>query len=310
MTITKSSSANITPAGIKKKKRPWHLTLFALPLMIYLFFFQYVPLFGWYLALVDFTPGIPILQNEFVGLRYFQLFFTGVNFSRVLGNTLIFAFLQFLCLPLPMIFAILLNEIGSQKYRRFAQTISTLPHFISWVVVFSLSFAIFSSHGMLNNVLAFFGLEGQSVLTDSGAVYWFQTLMWLWKGLGWSAIIYIAAIAGLDQELYEAAAVDGAGRFRCAIHITVPGLMPTFVVLMILNVSHFVNTGLEQYFVYRNAFTAANIEVIELYTFRMGLQLFDFSYATAIGVFRSVVSVILLFTANYIAKMVRGKSIF
>lgn len=306
MTITKVPT-KVT--GKPKKKRPWHLFFLALPLMIFVFFFSYVPLFGWYLAFIEYRPGIPILDSPWVGFQFFEIFFTSRDFPRVMGNTLIFAFLQFLSLPLPMLFAILLNEITSTKFRRISQTVTTLPHFISWVTVFSLSFALFSSGGMLNDVLTMFGLPTQNVLANADAVYWFQHSMWLWKGLGWSAIIYIAAIAGLDQELYEAAVVDGAGRFRCAVHITVPGLMPTFIVLMILNISHFVNSGLEQYLIFRNPVVAANIEVIELFVFRTGLQLFDFSYAIAVGIFRSVVSIMLLIAANLVAKKIRGSTI-
>lgn len=292
-----------------KKKRAWHLFFLALPLMVFVFFFSYVPLFGWWLAFIEYRPGIPIADSPFVGLQFFRIFFTSRDFPRVMGNTLIFAFLQFLSLPLPMLFAILLNEITSTKFKRISQTMTTLPHFISWVTVFSLAFAMFSSGGMLNDALAFFGRGSQNVLANPDAVYWFQHLMWLWKGLGWSAIIYIAAIAGLDKELNEAATVDGANRLRCVIHITIPGLMPTFVVLMILNVSHFVNSGLEQYLVFRNPVVAANIEVIELFVFRTGLQLFDFSYAAAVGVFRSVVSIMLLVSANLVAKKIRGSTI-
>jgi ABC-type polysaccharide transport system permease subunit len=147
------------------------------------------------------------------------------------------------------------------------------------------------------------------VLTDPKSVYWFQGFLTIWKTLGWNAIIYIAALTGIDQELYEAARVDGAGRLRCALHITLPGLMPTFLVLMLLNVSNFVNIGFEQYFVFNNSFVFDNIEVIDLYNYRMGLQLFDYSYATAIGILKSFISIAMLVIANTVAKASRGEGI-
>jgi len=293
----------------KKRKRSWYLLFYALPLMVVVFLFSYVPLFGWYLSLIEYKPGYPLFDNAFVGFKFFKEFFASADFPRVMRNTFLFSGLQFCVLPLPMIFAILLNEITSKRFRRTAQTVTTLPHFISWVTVYALAFSIFSTEGMLNQVLGALGMKNQMILTDAKAIYWFMTAVGLWKGLGWSAIIYIAAIAGLDQELYEAAAIDGAGRFRRILHITVPGLMPTFVVLMLLNVSNFVNHGFEQYFVFRNSIVANNIEILELFTYRNGLVLGDYSYASAVGIFKSVVSVMLLVIANLTAKRVRGTSI-
>lgn len=281
----------------------------ALPLMAVVFMISYVPLFGWFLALIEYKPGYPLLANEFVGLKYFRMLLTNRDILRVMGNTLIFSAFNFLALPLPMLLAILLNEIDNRSFRKVAQIVTTLPHFISWVIVYAIAFAIFGSEGLLNQLLAQLGIAPQSVLTDRSAVYWFQTLVTIWKGLGWSAIIYIAAIAGIDQELYEAARVDGAGRLRCAIHITLPGLMPTFVVLMLLNVSNFISHGMDQYFVFKNPVIYNVIEVLELYVYRQGLQLGDYSYATAVGILKSLISITLLYTSNAVARRVRGQSI-
>jgi ABC-type polysaccharide transport system permease subunit len=208
----------------------------------------------------------------------------------------------------PVIFALLLNEIRSNKFRRLSQTITTLPHFISWVIVYSLSFALFGSEGLANQLLLPFGVH-QSVLTNPNAVYWFQSFMTQWKSVGWNAIIYIAAIAGIDQELYEAAMVDGAGHLRCAWHITIPGLLPTFLVLALLNIAGFVNTGTDQHFVFRNAIIMDTIETLDLYTYRLGMQLSDYSYATAVGIFKSGISIVLLFITDALARRVRGESI-
>ena len=164
---------------------------------------------------------------------------------------------------------------------------------------------MFSSEGLITQAL---GMK-QSILTDKDAVYWFQSLLTLWKNLGWDAIIYIAAIAGIPQELYEAAAVDGAGYFRRAIYITIPELMNTFIVLLLLFIANFINNGMDQYFAFRNTLVLDQIENLELYSYRLGLQLGDYSFATAVGIFKSVVSIALLFAANTFAKKVRGTPI-
>ncbi|MBQ9325392.1 MAG: sugar ABC transporter permease [Clostridia bacterium] len=278
-------------------------------MLILVVMFHYVPLAGWALSLFEYKPGYPLLQNKFIGLKYFQMILTKSTTRRVMRNTLIFSSLDFLTLPLPMLLAVLLNEIRSDRFRKLAQVITTLPHFISWVIVYSLAFALFSSEGLLNQLRAELNLPAQSILTDRNAVYWFQTLIALWKGLGWSAIIYIAAIAGIDQELYEAATVDGAGRFRCALHVTIPGLMPTFIVLMLLRVSNFINSGIDQYYVFQNNIIYNNIEVLDLYVYTVGLKKQDYSYAIAAGIMKSFISIALLFIANTTAKKVRGESI-
>jgi ABC-type polysaccharide transport system permease subunit len=295
---------------LHKKKKPWNLFFLALPLMLLVLLFSYVPLFGWVISFFEYRPGVSIFKNEFVGLKNFTLIFqTGSrDMARVMKNTLIFSSLGFILMICPVIFALLLNEITNSKFRRVVQTITTLPHFISWVIIFSLSFALFGSEGLVNQLLAPFGLS-QAVLVNPKAVYWFQSVLGQWKGIGWSAIIYIAAITGIDQELYEAARVDGAGRLRCAWHITLPGLMPTILVLALLNIAGFINTGTDQHFVFRNPIIMNTIETLDIYTYRLGLQLFDYSYATAIGIFKSFISITLLFITNTLAKKVRGESI-
>lgn len=293
---------------VRRRKR-WDLLFIALPLMALVFIFSYLPLFGWLLSFFEFRPGTPLLENKFVGLKYFELIFSSRDIRRVMTNTVIFALINFCLLPLPMLFAIMLNEIGSSGFRKVTQTLTTLPHFISWIIVYSLFFAIFSTDGLLNELLGMLGLKPQRLLQDKNAVYWFQTCISQWKTLGWSAIIYIAAITGIDQQLYEAAAVDGAGKLRSAIHVTLPGLLPTFIVVALLAVANFMNSGLDQYFMFQNSVVMKKIEVLDLYTYRVGLQNQDYSYATAVGMLKSLISLVMLFTTNAIAKHVRGESI-
>jgi len=295
----------------KWKKGEWKLFWMVVPFSILLFFLAYVPIFGWVISLYDFRPGIPLFENEFIGFKYFKSVFHDKDVLRSLGNTLIFSGVNFALKPLPMIFAVCLNEITSTRFRKFVQTSTTLPHFVSWIILYSFAFALFSSDGVMNNILKDLGVIEESLLPlqNNDIVYPMQIALTNWKELGWGAIVYIAAIAGIDQEQYEAARLDGASRFQSAIHITIPNLMPTFVTLLILGVSNIINTGYEQYFVFKNSIIYDKIEVLDLYIYRMGLQLGDYSYATAVGILKSFVSITLLVIANTIAKKVRGESI-
>ena len=298
-------------ASVTKPRKDYKLLYYALPFMIIVLLFNYVPIFGWIYAFFDYVPGVKLNDSEFVGLEYFKLIFTDANVWRSLTNTFVFAILGILFSPLPMFFAILLNEVKNGPVRKIVQTFTTLPNFISWVIIFSLAFTLFSSDGLITTMLLKIGIgtEGQNLLGDGNAVYIFQSLLGLWKGLGWSSIIYLAAIAGIDQEQYEAARVDGAGYFRCAIHITMPAMIGTFVVLFILNIGNFLNTGYEQYLLFKNSMTADNIEVLDLYAYRIGLENMDYSYGVAISIIKSVVSVVLVTFANLVAKKARGSAV-
>lgn len=295
----------------KWKKSEWKLFGMVLPFMILLFMLAYVPIFGWIISLYEFRPGISLFENEFIGFKYFKALLTDRDILQSLGNTLIFSGIDFVLTPLPMIFAVCLNEITSTRFRKFVQTATTLPHFVSWIIIYSLAFGMFSTEGVMNSVLLDMGLIEKPILPlqNVDIVYPFQTFLSKWKNLGWGAIVYIAAIAGIDQEQYEAARLDGASRFHSAIYITIPNLMPTFITMLILSVSNIINTGYDQYFVFKNAVVYDKIEVLDLYIYRMGLQLGDYSYATAAGIAKSFVSIALLLAANKIAKKVRGESI-
>ena len=289
------------------------LLLLALPFVVFVFMFAYVPLAGWITAFYHYRPGIPLARSEFVGLGNFRLIttFFRPQVLAVLRNTLIFAFLSLLSSPIPMFFAIFLNELGSVKFKRFVQTVTTLPNFISLVIIFSLAFALFSQCGPVDSLLMTLGLidEPTMLLGNVDAVYIFHTMLGWWRHTGWGAIIYIAAIAGIDGELYDAASVDGAGRWGRIRHITIPGLMPTFLVLFILSIGNILSVGFEQYFVFMNSMVIPRLDVIDTFVFRVGIQNHDFSFATAVGMLRTVVSIILLFSANAVVKKVRGYGI-
>lgn len=307
--MARSKTATVSPA--RKPKKQYKLLFMVLPFMVIVLLFNYVPIFGWIYSVFDYVPGVPILECDFMGLDYFKMIMKDANVIRALKNTFIFAGISIILTPLPMIFAILLNEIKSGPVRKFVQTFTTLPNFISWVIIFSLAFSLFSTDGLLTSVFTkLTGAEqAQSVLSSKGSVYWFQTFLAQWKTLGWNSIIYLAAIAGIDQQQYEAAKVDGAGYFRCAWHVTVPAMMETYVVLFILNVGNFLNTGYEQYMLFKNAVTAPAIEVLDLYVYRIGLENMDYSYGVAISIVKSIVSVALVVIANMVAKKIRGNTV-
>lgn len=294
-------------------KKNYKLWLYLLPCILLVVAFSYVPLVGWVLAFMDYTPGLALSQTPFVGLKYFQLIFQdGINMLRVMKNTVTFAALGYLVAPLSMIFAIALSEVHNSGLKRIIQTITTFPNFISWVIVYALAFQFFSYDGLVSNQLMNLGIthEPSSLLADSKAVYAFQTCLGLWKSLGWSAVIYLAAISGIDQEQYEAADIDGAGRMQKIWYITIPAIMPTFIVLMLMQISSFVGVGFEQYLTFYNGLVADKIEVIDLYVYRAGLLRSDYSYGTAIGIMKSIVSIFMLFGMNALSKKIRGNSIF
>ena len=292
-----------------KKRKNWTLFFMALPLMIFVFAMKYVPLLGWYFSLIEYKVGKPILECDFVGFRNFEAMFKNPAFFRALTNTFIFSAIKYALLFVPPIFAILFNEIPNVRYRKIVQTMTTLPHFISWVIVYGLVYALFSTEGVVNKALLAFGLPTQKVMTDRNAVYTFQSVLYLWKVLGWNSIIYVAAIAGIDPQLYEAASIDGAGHFKRALHITLPGILPTMLVLLLLGVANIISNGMDQYYLFQNSMNYNKIETLELYTYKQGLKLMDYSYASAVDIMKSVVSLTLLFVTNAIAKKVRGNSI-
>lgn len=297
--------------SLKKKKGIMYL-LMAMPFLIFIFAFSYAPLFGWGYAFVEYRTGFSLLESEFVGLKYFQRFFTDRNTLRVLRNTLVMSFLEILTSPLPVIAAILLNEIRSTKVKKFVQTVTTLPNFISWVIVYGLAFAFFSGSGMVNQLLEIlhlptgeFGLMG-----DVDHTWTFMLCLGIWKGLGWNAIIYLAAITGIDTELYDAAKVDGANKVQLIRHITVPGVMPTYMVLLLLAISNILSSGFEKYYMFWNSLVSDKIEVLDYYIYKLGFSTGQYSYAIAVGMMKSIVGIILLLGANYISKKMRGSSIF
>ena len=294
-----------------KNREGVKLLLLALPCVSFVAAFSYVPLFGWAYAFTDYRVGMSLTEANFVGMENFLAIWQNRNeFFRVMRNTFALSFIGLIFSPLPMVFAIMINEVRSTKFKKFVQTVTTLPNFISWIVVFTLAFAMFSSDGMVNNVIrAFGGTQTINPLGDNDHAWMFQWALATWKTLGWSAIIYIASIAGIDQELYNAAQVDGANRFQQILHVTIPGLQPTFFVLLLLQISNILSNGFDQYFIFYNPLTADKLEVLDYYVYKIGVLTNNYPQSIALGMFKTIVSIVLLFSANGISKKLRGESI-
>ena len=294
----------------------YRLFLMMLPVILLSFIFAYLPIYGWRFAFFDYKPGGSIGADNFVGFKWFASLFndpaTVNDLVRVLRNTLIMSGLGILTSWLPIAFAVLLAEIRSTKFQRVVQTLTTIPNFISWVLVYAIAICIFSTDGFINSFLT-------NVMHVAGAKTnylqiadhtWLKMLLWgTWKGVGWSAIIYIAGIAGIDQQLYEAARVDGANRFRCIWHITIPGLMPTYMVMLLMSIAGILSNGMEQYLVFENAMNKDVIEVLDLYVYHIGIGQNQIPLSTVVGISKSLIGVTLLFGANGISKAIRGESI-
>lgn len=297
-----------------KKWESYKLFLYVLPCLIFIFIFKYLPLWGWSYAFFQYKPGRDLFKCAFVGLQNFTALFGNAvmrnNLLRVLRNTFGIQILNYLLMPVPMLFAIFLSEIKSTKFQKAVQTLTTLPHFISWVIMFSLATSLFGNSGVVNAVLKDFGAEGINILTTNSHVWLIQALLGLWKSLGWSAIIYFAAITGLDQEVYEAAMVDGASRWQKIRYITIPLLIPTFFVLLIMGIGNFLNSGIDQFLAFGNAMNKEYIEVLDLYVYNLGIGNGQISFSVAVGMMKSLVAVVLFACANFASKKIRGTSVF
>ena len=298
-----------------KKRESFKLFLMIVPFLILVFLFSYFPLHGWIYALYDYRAPLKLSQCEFVGLKWFKSLFSNPTqvsqLINVLKNTFAMSLLGIATSFLPVLFAVFLNEVKCKPFKNAVQTLTTIPNFISWTLVYSIAFCLFSTTGMLNTVLQEWGWIREPLkILDSGEHVWLQMLLWsTWKGLGWGAIMYLAAIAGIDQEMYDAAKVDGAGRWQIIRNITIPSLMPTYFVMLMLSVANFLNNGMDQYYVFQNSFNRESIQVLDLYVYNIGMTGRSMSLATAVGIMKSLVSVTLLMIVNFVSKKTRGESI-
>lgn len=285
-----------------------------LPFMVLVALFAYYPLFGWVYAFYDFKPPLSLSQCDFVGLKWFASLIENETKREqlwgVVRNTFAMSGLGIITSWFPLIFAIFLSELKSTRFKKIVQTFTTIPNFVSWVLVYSLAYSLFSSSGMINHFLLQLKLIQTPLLfLQSDSHTWLSMWLWgTWKTLGWSSIMYIAAISGIDQEMYEAAKVDGAKRLQLIRYITIPSLLPTYFILLMLSVANFLNNGMDQYYVFQNSFNSDHIQVLDLFVYNLGLKSGGYSLATAISILKSFVSVTLLFIVNGLSKLLRGES--
>jgi putative aldouronate transport system permease protein len=290
-----------------------YIQLMVIPAVIWMIIFNYIPMYGIIIAFKDFNIVRPISAAPWVGLEHFREFFRDDRFWLVLKNTLGISVLKLVIgFPLPIIFALLLNELKSVRYKKTVQTISYLPHFLSWVVLGGIMMNWLADTGLINTVLVSIGVIKEPIVFLAEPKYFWgiSIISDIWKELGWSAIIYLAAIAGVDQEMYEAATVDGANRFQKMTKITLPAISGTVAILFILAISRLLNSNFDQIFVLRNSLNVDASDVIDIFVYRMGLQSGRFSFSTAAGLFKSVIAFILLLTANFATKKIKGTSLF
>lgn len=306
------------PVDTKKHKllvKVWyyrHIYLFLLPAVVWYLVFAYYPMYGVLLAFKDFKYNLGIMGSPWVGLKYFKVFLSDSSFYEVIRNTLSISCLKLIFdFPAPIILALMLNGVIHSKFKRIVQTISYLPHFVSWVVVVTLMQKILSPNaGIINDIRYQMGLEPIFFMGKTELFYPLVVLSSMWKGIGWGSIIYLAALTNIDPNLFEAAEIDGAGRWSMLFKITLPCLLPTIAILLILNLSGILNAGFDQIYLMKTPSTSSVAEILDTYVLKLGLLDGQFSYSTAIGLFKSLISMILIVTVNAISKKLSEVSLW
>ncbi len=283
-----------------------------IPSVLFILVFSYFPISGWIYSFFDYRIGYKLSKCEFVGLDNFIYAFGDPYIITVILNTLIISILGLLGLPLAGMIAILLSEVRGKKFKKTVQTAITIPNFISWIIIYSIMFSLFSNDGLLTTLVR--GLSGNrdstvTLLTNPGTAKLFMVLTNIWKTVGYNSIIFFAAVTGIDSQLYDAAAVDGAGRWQKILHITIPGILPTFITLLIISVGAILNNGFEQYYVFVNPMIQKNIEVLDYYVYRIGMLNNDIPASTAVSMIKTFISVVLVFGVNKLSKKTLGQSI-
>lgn len=317
--VSPSSKIDLVPVRkstfMQKLIEQRQLVILSVPFMILVIIFCYVPLWGWLMAFKEYKPGVnTILSAPWIGLDNFKELFSDSYFYLALRNTLAISFLKLVFGFVSAItLAVLLNEVKAKVFKRTVQTISYLPHFVSWVVAANIVFMSLSPDGgIVNTILVNLGLIKESV-PFMGMKEYFWVILALsnvWKDVGWGAIIYLSAMSGIDPSLYESAAIDGAGRLKRIFFITIPSIAPTIKILLVLNIGWILNSGFEQVYLLGNSSVDEVARTLEIYVYNYSMKYFRFSYGTAIGIFNSVVSFILITIANKVSKKVDGEGIF
>ncbi|MCJ7840718.1 ABC transporter permease subunit [Lederbergia sp. NSJ-179] len=291
--------------------KSWQLYTFLLPALTFFIIFHYIPMYGVQIAFKDFFATLGITGSPWAGFEHFERFFNSYYFWRLLKNTVALSVYQLCLFPLPIIFALMLNELRNGAFKKWTQTLTYAPHFISVVVVVGMIIAFLDpTTGIVNLLIEKLGGEPIQFLTSPG---WFRHIyVWSgqWQGLGWGTIIYLAALAGVNPELLEAATVDGATRFQRILHINIPAILPTVVVLFILNIGSFMAVGFEKVLLLQNSLNSDTSDIIQTFVYKTGLLEGQYSFAAAVGLFDSAINIILLVTVNQIARKVSDHSLW
>ncbi|MDD4849812.1 MAG: ABC transporter permease subunit [Gemmiger sp.] len=286
--------------------------LMIIPVILYYLIFCYKPMYGALIAFQDYNPlNANILDNKWVGFANFLEFFQGRYFWRLIKNTLTISLASTIVgFPIPIIFALLINEIKNKKFTKIVQTMSYMPHFISIVIVCSMIISFTNANGFLNTLFTHLGYSGKPMLSNPDLFVPIYVISGIWQGLGWDSILYIAALSGIDQELYEAASIDGASRWQQMLHITLPGIAPTIVTMFILRMGGLMNVGYEKVILLYSPITYSSADVISSYVYRMGIERMNYSFSTAVGLFNSAINIFLLFITNRFSKKISDTSLF
>ncbi|MDQ0916275.1 putative aldouronate transport system permease protein [Paenibacillus sp. V4I5] len=307
-----TSSATRSSTMIGRLVRNRWLYFMVLPGLLYFLIFKYWPMYGIFIAFKDYQPFLGFWDSPFVGLKHFERLFSDSNFLVLFRNTLILATYNILFFfPLPIVIALMLNELRQEFIKKTVQTLIYIPHFMSWVVVVGIAYIFLTTEGgIVNELLVRYGGEKINFLVSND---WFRTIITaevIWKEMGWGTIIFLAALAGVDTQLYEAARMDGANRIRQLWHITLPAIRSTIVILLILRLGHFLDTGFEQIFLMLNAMNREVGEVFDTYVYSVGISQGQYSFSTAVGLFKSIVGLILVLVSNHLAKKFGEEGIY
>jgi len=302
-----------------KKRRLWpdlrrdkYLYLLAMPGLLFFIIFKYIPITNLVIGFQDYSPYLGIMGSKWVGFEHFVRFFSNPDFWMLLRNTLGISLMNLVFFfPAPIILALMMNEVRNQIMKRSVQSLIYIPHFLSWVLIYGLTYLMFSqSEGLINKLLEASGRSTVDILSNPHYFWGMLTVQSIWKEVGWGTIIFLAAIAGVDPQQYEAAVMDGAGRFRRMWHITLPAMRNVIMILFILRLGTIMDTGFEQVYLMMNAAVTEVAEVFDTYVYRVGIRQGEFSYSTAIGLFKSVVGVVLVVLANKAAKRLGQDSLY
>lgn len=292
-------------------RKNWLIYLMLVPVIVYLLVFCYAPMYGIVIAFKDFKPRLGIMGSDWVGLKYFKEFVGSVFFGRTLKNTLMLSGLNLLfgfCAPI--VFAILLNEVRNLRFKKVVQTVTYLPHFITTVIIASLILIFTDSDGFITQIVnSIIGHEG-SLIGDKHMFRPIYVISDIWQSFGWGSIVYLAAIMGINPELYDAARIDGANKFKQIIHVTLPGMLPIIVIMFIMAVGGLMNVGWEKAFLLQSPVTYDTSDIISTFVYRKGFEDMNYSYSAAVGLFNSVINLILLAGANFMSRKVNGNSLW